>query len=238
MRSLQGKFALVTGAGRGIGAETAAKLTAAGARVLVNDLDEDAAQETAQQLDGAVAIAGDLTVPSVADDLIDAAIEQFGGLDIVVNNAGYVWHSAIHNMTDEQWDAMIDIHASAQFRNYNIKVERVSAVEGNPNNLPIISPYLEKYPGAVGCSLSHYSILKKAKELGLSNILVFEDDILFNEDWEKVYTENYKDIPEDWGMIYLSTNSVHKVITSRISDRIFKAHTCLTTHSYAIKKSR
>jgi 3-oxoacyl-[acyl-carrier protein] reductase len=55
-------------------------------------------------------------VPSVADDLIDAAIEQFGGLDIVVNNAGYVWHSAIHNMTDEQWDAMIDIHASAQFR--------------------------------------------------------------------------------------------------------------------------
>lgn len=116
MQPLQGKFALITGAGRGIGAETAAKLTAAGARVLVNDLDEDAAQETAQQLYGAVAIAGDLTVPSVADDLIDAAIEQFGGLDIVVNNAGYIWHSAIHNMTDEQWDAMIDIHASAQFR--------------------------------------------------------------------------------------------------------------------------
>ena len=128
-------------------------------------------------------------------------------------------------------------HALAQFRKYNIKVERVSAIEGNPENLPVISPYLIQYPGAVGCSLSHYSILKDAKELGLSNVLVFEDDVLFREDWEKTYTENYKDIPEDWDMIYLSTNSMHRVITRTISDKIVKAHTCLTTHSYAIKSS-
>ena len=116
MGSLSGQFALVTGAGRGIGAATAEKLTAAGARVLINDLDADVAAEVAARLDGAVAYPADLTDPAAADELIEFALSAFGGLDIVVNNAGYIWHSAIHNMTDEQWDAMLDIHASAQFR--------------------------------------------------------------------------------------------------------------------------
>lgn len=116
MASLSGKFALVTGAGRGIGAATAEKLTAAGARVLVNDLDPDVAAEVAARLDGAVAYPADLTEAAAADELVEFALSAFGSLDIVVNNAGYIWHSAIHNMTDEQWDAMLDIHASAQFR--------------------------------------------------------------------------------------------------------------------------
>ena len=116
MASLSGKFALVTGAGRGIGAATAEKLTAAGARVLVNDLDPDVAAEVAARLDGAVAYPADLNEAAAADELVEFALSAFGGLDIVVNNAGYIWHSAIHNMTDEQWDAMLDIHAGAQFR--------------------------------------------------------------------------------------------------------------------------
>ena len=115
MASLRGKFALVTGAGRGIGAATAEKLTAAGARVLVNDLDPDVAAEVAARLDGAVAYPADLNEAAAADELVEFALSAFGGLDIVVNNAGYIWHSAIHNMTDEQWDAMLDIHAGAQF---------------------------------------------------------------------------------------------------------------------------
>ena len=116
MSNLQGQFALVTGAGRGIGAATARKLSEAGARVLVNDLDADVAEEVAASLPGAVACPADLTEPEAADDLIEFTLSAFGGLDIIVNNAGYIWHSAIHNMTDEQWDAMLDIHASAQFR--------------------------------------------------------------------------------------------------------------------------
>ncbi len=116
MSSLTGKFALVTGAGRGIGAATAKKLSGAGARVIVNDLDADVAEEVAANLPGAIAAPADLTEPETGDALIALAVEQFGGLDIVVNNAGYIWHSAIHNMTDEQWDAMLDIHISAQFR--------------------------------------------------------------------------------------------------------------------------
>ena len=116
MSNLRGQFALVTGAGRGIGAATARKLSEAGARVLVNDLDADVAEEVAASLPGAVACPADLTEPEAADDLIEFTLSAFGGLDIIVNNAGYIWHSAIHNMTDEQWDAMLDIHASAQFR--------------------------------------------------------------------------------------------------------------------------
>ena len=100
MESLTGKIALVTGAGRGIGAATAKKLTESGAKVLVNDLDEEVAQVVARALPGAVAYPGDLTDLNMGDELVSAAIETFGGLDIVVNNAGYIWHSAIHNMTN------------------------------------------------------------------------------------------------------------------------------------------
>jgi len=116
MGSLNGKFALVTGAGRGIGAATARKLSDAGARVMVNDLDADVAQQVADALPGAIAYPADLTEAGAADHMVAAAIEQFGSLDIIVNNAGYIWHSAIHNISDEQWDAMMDIHISAQFR--------------------------------------------------------------------------------------------------------------------------
>ena len=116
MSSLEGKSALVTGAGRGIGEATARKLAACGARVLVNDLDADVAEAVAASIPGAVAFPADLTDPAAADAVVGAVLEAFGGLDIVVNNAGYIWHSAIHNMSDEQWDAMLDIHASAQFR--------------------------------------------------------------------------------------------------------------------------
>ena len=116
MGALEGKFALVTGSGRGIGEATAHKLAAAGARVVINDLDADVAREVAASIPGAIALPADLTDPAAADELIDATLAHFGGLDIVVNNAGYIWHSAIHNMSDAQWDAMIDIHASAQFR--------------------------------------------------------------------------------------------------------------------------
>lgn len=116
MTSLEGKFALVTGAGRGIGEATARKLASCGARVLVNDLDGDVAEAVAGSIPGAVPFQADLTEPAAADQVVDAAIAAFGGLDILVNNAGYIWHSAIHNMSDEQWDAMLDIHASAQFR--------------------------------------------------------------------------------------------------------------------------
>jgi 3-oxoacyl-[acyl-carrier protein] reductase len=117
MTILDGKAALVTGAGRGIGRATAALLAEHGARVLVNDLDPDLAEEAARELGGeAVAFGGDVTASGVPEALIDRVVEAFGGLDILVNNAGYTWDGVVHRMSDEQFRAMLEIHTVAPFR--------------------------------------------------------------------------------------------------------------------------
>jgi 3-oxoacyl-[acyl-carrier protein] reductase len=115
LRELDGKVALVTGSGRGIGKAVAERLHALGAQVVINDIDEDEARAVAGALDGAVHV-GDLTRPGVPDQLVDAALEAFGRLDILVNNAGYVWDAPIHKVTDEQFQAMLDIHTVVPFR--------------------------------------------------------------------------------------------------------------------------
>jgi len=120
MQPLANKTAIVTGAGRGVGLATAQRLARAGARVIVNDLDVAEAAACVDEINKAggqaVGCAGDVTAPDFPDRLIDAAIENFAGIDIVINNAGYIWNGAIANHSDEQWQAMIDVHATAPFR--------------------------------------------------------------------------------------------------------------------------
>lgn len=117
---LKGKTALVTGAGRGIGREIAMQLGAAGSAVMVTDLDGDVLMETGALIDAAggnaKALAGDLTAGGFPDKLVRACVERFGGLDIIVNNAGYTWDNVIQKTTDEQFQAMLDIHVVAPFR--------------------------------------------------------------------------------------------------------------------------
>ncbi len=113
---LSGRTALVTGAGRGIGRSIAFQLAAAGASLVVNDLDESAVKETASHLATATAIAGDVTVPEFPKRLVDAAVETYGAIDIIVNNAGYTWDNVIQKTTDEQFQAMLEIHIAAPFR--------------------------------------------------------------------------------------------------------------------------
>lgn len=117
---LDGKVALVTGAGRGIGRAIALKLASEGARVVVNDLDEVPAQETVQAIIGAggvaCACAGSVSAPGFARRFIDTAMARYQGVDIIVNNAGYTWDNVIQKMSDEQWDAMLDVHLTAPFR--------------------------------------------------------------------------------------------------------------------------
>jgi 3-oxoacyl-[acyl-carrier protein] reductase len=118
--TLAGKTALVSGSGRGIGRAIATKLANAGASVMVNDLDEAAVRETECSLRKAghrvEHVVGDLTVPSFPDKLVQGTIDAFGSIDIIVNNAGYSWDGVIQKTTDEQFQAMLEIHLVVPFR--------------------------------------------------------------------------------------------------------------------------
>jgi 3-oxoacyl-[acyl-carrier protein] reductase len=114
---LDGKAAIVTGSARGIGRATAELLADQGARVLINDLDGDVAEQAASEIAGETTVfAGDLTQRGIPDQLVQKAVDEFGRIDIIVNNAGYTWDGVAHKMADEQFQAMLDIHTVVPFR--------------------------------------------------------------------------------------------------------------------------
>jgi 3-oxoacyl-[acyl-carrier protein] reductase len=117
MGLLDGKAAIVTGSARGIGRATAELFVSEGAKVLINDIDGETAEQASNEIQGETAVyAGDLTADGVPDELVAKAVEAFGEVDIIVNNAGYTWDSVVHKMTDEQFQAMLDIHTIVPFR--------------------------------------------------------------------------------------------------------------------------
>ncbi|HEX8646483.1 MAG TPA: SDR family oxidoreductase [Thermoleophilaceae bacterium] len=117
MGVLDGKSAIVTGSARGIGRATAELLAEQGAQVLINDLDGDVAEQAAGEIDGETTVfAGDLTADGVPDQLVQKAVDEFGKIDIIVNNAGYTRDGPIHKMTDDQFRAMLDIHNVVPFK--------------------------------------------------------------------------------------------------------------------------
>jgi 3-oxoacyl-[acyl-carrier protein] reductase len=118
--SLAERCALVTGAGRGIGKAIATKLASSGASVLLADVDLAALSEARDAITSAGGraeiLCGDLTQADVPDKLVAEALGCFGSLDIIVNNAGYTWDNVIQKTTDEQFQAMLDIHVTTPFR--------------------------------------------------------------------------------------------------------------------------
>src|SRR5215467_13457170 len=117
---LNHRTAIVTGAGRGIGRAVALELARYGSAVMLNDLDPAVVEETLALIrrEGgqAQALAGDLTLREFPEKLVNAALAGFQSIDIVVNNAGYTWDNVIQKTTDEQFQAMLDIHLVTPFR--------------------------------------------------------------------------------------------------------------------------
>src|SRR5947209_17594276 len=117
MAILSDKVAIVTGSARGIGRATAELLSEHGAKVLINDLDTDVAEQTSSEIDGdTLVFGGDLTAPGVPDQLVQKVIDEWGKVDILVNNAGYTLDAPIHKMSDDWFQKMLDIHTIVPFR--------------------------------------------------------------------------------------------------------------------------
>lgn len=131
MCKLDGKVAIVSGSGRGIGRAIAIKLAAEGACVVVNDIDAEPAAETMALITEAggrsVACNGDVTAEGFGENFVATAIEKYGDLHIIVNNAGYTWDNVIQKMSDEQFQAMLDVHTVAPFRILRAAAKHVRA---------------------------------------------------------------------------------------------------------------
>src|ERR1700751_3500443 len=117
MAILEDKVAIVTGSARGIGRATAELLSEQGAKVLINDLDGDVAEQTATEIAGETLVfAGDPTKEGVPDQLVQTVIDNWGKVDILINNAGYTLDAPIHKMSDDWFQRMLDIHTIVPFR--------------------------------------------------------------------------------------------------------------------------
>lgn len=120
MGKLDGKTAIVTGAGRGVGRAIALKLGSEGARIVVNDLDLEPAKQVGAELgrNGTAfhIVSGDVAAPTFPEQLVSETLDTFNSIDIIINNAGYIWNTAAHKTSDKQWQAMLDVHATAPFR--------------------------------------------------------------------------------------------------------------------------
>lgn len=111
---------VITGAGRGIGAAAAKLFAEAGAQVVVNDLNPEPANsvvaEITQAGGQAIAAPGDVTAPGFPEEILRTAVDTYGKINVLVNNAGYTWDGMSHKMMDEQWEAILGVHITAPFR--------------------------------------------------------------------------------------------------------------------------
>ncbi|RZL84034.1 MAG: SDR family NAD(P)-dependent oxidoreductase, partial [Rhodococcus sp. (in: high G+C Gram-positive bacteria)] len=175
MGKLDNRTAVVTGSGRGIGRAIAMKFAAEGARVVVNDLDPGPAKETVEDIiaagGNAIACAGSVTEEGFADRFVSTAVDTFGGLDIIVNNAGFTWDNVIQKMTDEQWDTILDLHLKAPFQ---ILRAAHPYIKANPTDYHRKVVNISSNAGVVGNAGQSNYAAAKAGIIGLTKTLARE----------------------------------------------------------------
>lgn len=149
--NLDGKVAIVTGAGAGLGRAEALALSAAGARVVLNDLPggaDEAAEEIRSRGGEVTVVAGDVGERATADAMMAAAVDGFGRLDAVVNNAGMTRDRMLFNLSDEEWDAIIHVHLRGHFlltRNASAHWRAQAKATGAPVGASIVNTASEAF---------------------------------------------------------------------------------------------
>ncbi len=179
---LAGRAALVTGAGRGIGLEVARQLVAYGAGVVACDLDAEPLETEVAAMRAAggdvVALVGDVASAGFPEHAIKTMVEHFSGVDIIVNNAGYVWNTTIQNTTDEQWQAMLDVHATAPFRilraavPYLREATKKELADGCPRHRKVVN--ISSVSGLYGSATQVAYAAAKAAVIGVTKTLAKE----------------------------------------------------------------
>ncbi len=169
---LDGKAALVTGAGRGIGKGIAASLAQEGAKVLIADIDQGLAEATAAELretgQEAAALRCDVTKADEVDAMVEAAYQRFGQLDIAVNNAGVVGAMPLAEMSEAEWDRIFAVNVKGVFLCCRAQAPRMAETGGGA----IIN--LASIAGKAGVPLlSHYCASKFAV-IGFTNSIAKE----------------------------------------------------------------
>lgn len=181
-RPLENRVALVTGGGRGVGRALSRRLAAAGAKLVVADLDRAPAEEVVAEIKAAngqaVTLVGDVVDASFGQVAIDCMLDTYGGVDIIVNNAGYIWNTSVHKTSDEQWYAMLECHATAPFRilraagNFIRQAAKEEAADGRSFHRKVVnvSSIAGFYGGATQIAYS----AGKAAQIGITKSLAKE----------------------------------------------------------------
>ena len=171
MGTLDGRIALVTGAGRGIGAAIARRLAAEGAAVVVNDVDADVARAVADELPRAAVAAGSVTDAAATDAMVAVAERELGGLDIVVNNAGLTRDGAFHKMTDDTWDLVVGVVLNGT-KNVTRSAARLLRTKDAAYNRKVVN--IASINGIYGAAFNANYSAAKAGVVGLTKALARE----------------------------------------------------------------
>lgn len=177
MAEKDGRVAIVTGAGRGIGRSIALRLAAHGAAVVVNDVD-DVAEKVVAEIEAAggraVPVLGSVADAAVTDAMTDVAGDAFGGLDMLVNNAGITRDRMVHRMSDEEWDAVVDVVLRGTFNACRsaARLLRVSSGDGPTHNRKVVN--IASINGIYGVAGNTNYSAAKAGVIGLSKALARE----------------------------------------------------------------